>query len=352
METLAPGHTASSSTEPELHLLVERDHKDDWRRWRSASAGSVAFHILVVTVLLTVREGPYRPPPPEQILVRHVTPLIIPPDLTQKAPNKGPVKKDLTLESIAPHPAIKAPSPAPAAKQTQPPPKPMPAPPAQVTQATPKPVVIEPPKIDAAIPKGQPTQIANAQLPPPPGSGAPKIVLEDVAPPHPTGSGKPTGGIAMPGTSVADALRAITRGGSAGPSSIGQTIYDEGSGPGLNLPASAGQPRAGLQLRSDPMGVDFKPYMIQVMAAIRRNWFAVYPEAAKLGMRGQVSLQFRVAKQGVVAKVVFNGQSNAKALDQAAVAAISASNPLPPLPPEFKGDHIDLQMTFLYNMPR
>ena len=100
------------------------------------------------------------------------------------------------------------------------------------------------------------------------------------------------------------------------------------------------------------MGVDFRPYMIQVLAAIRRNWFAVYPEAARLGMRGQVVVQFRVAKQGLVAKVIFNGQSNAKALDQSAVAAISASNPLPPLPVEFKGDHVDLQMTFLCNMPR
>ncbi len=41
-----------------------------------------------------------------------------------------------------------------------------------------------------------------------------------------------------------------------------------------------------------------------------------------------------------------------KALDQSAVAAISASNPLPPLPTEFKGDRIVLRMTFMYNMKR
>jgi outer membrane biosynthesis protein TonB len=49
---------------------------------------------------------------------------------------------------------------------------------------------------------------------------------------------------------------------------------------------------------------------------------------------------------------VFDGQSGAKALDQAAVAAISASDPLPSLPKEFKGDRIVLQMTFMYNVPR
>ena len=100
------------------------------------------------------------------------------------------------------------------------------------------------------------------------------------------------------------------------------------------------------------MGVDFRPYLLQVLAAVRRNWFAVYPEAARLGQRGQVVLEFAIAKQGAVAKVIFSNESGAKALDQAAVAAISASNPLPPLPVEFRGDRVVLQMTFQYNMPR
>jgi hypothetical protein len=37
---------------------------------------------------------------------------------------------------------------------------------------------------------------------------------------------------------------------------------------------------------------------------------------------------------------------------RAAVAGISASVPFPPLPSEFKGDRIVLQMNFAYNMPR
>jgi outer membrane biosynthesis protein TonB len=39
------------------------------------------------------------------------------------------------------------------------------------------------------------------------------------------------------------------------------------------------------------------------------------------------------------------------ALDRAAVAGISASNPFPPLPAEFRGEQIRLQFTFLYNVP-
>jgi hypothetical protein len=53
-----------------------------------------------------------------------------------------------------------------------------------------------------------------------------------------------------------------------------------------------------------------------------------------------------------VDKVVFEEHSGADPLDRAAVAGISASNPLPSLPPEFKGDRIVLRLNFMYNMPR
>jgi len=45
----------------------------------------------------------------------------------------------------------------------------------------------------------------------------------------------------------------------------------------LQLPGiSPNQPNKGsssLELLSDPMGVDFRPYLVRVLAAVRRNWF-------------------------------------------------------------------------------
>jgi len=38
---------------------------------------------------------------------------------------------------------------------------------------------------------------------------------------------------------------------------------------------SPGESKSNLQLLSDPRGVDFKPYMIQVLMAVRRNWLAI-----------------------------------------------------------------------------
>jgi TonB family protein len=185
----------------------------------------------------------------------------------------------------------------------------------------------------------------------------PKLAMENVAPPPPPSSspnqGRPLRGLIMPNSSVEAAVRDLNaNGGLSGRQVVEDSGAEAGAGAGLNLPPSAGRPQSSLELRSDPMGVDFRPYMQQVLAAVRRNWFAVYPEAARLGQRGQVILEFAIAKQGIVTKVIFSSESGAKALDQSAVAAISASNPLPPLPTGFKGDRIVLRMTFMYNMKR
>jgi TonB family protein len=356
METLDLPHSAFTDTEKELNLLLAEDPADDWQRHRAAAVGSVGLHIVLILVLVFVKGPRYAPLPPERYFVRHVTPLYVPPELTQKAPNKAPLAKELSVESIAPRPVLKAPAPAPSAAKAeavkaQPTP---PAPPPQLAQTKPVPRDIEPPRIETPSPSVQTAQLPKfGQLPPQP-QESPKLALQDVNPSPGAGTGRPSGLITVPNPSVQDAVRNLSRsGGVPGTQSIGDAGVDEvGMGPGLNLPPSAGRPQSNLELKSDPMGVDFRPYMRQVIAAVRRNWFAVYPEAARLGQRGQVVLQFAIVKQGLVTKVVFSGQSGAKALDQSAVAAISASNPLPPLPAEFKGDRIVLQMTFLYNMQR
>ena len=106
-----------------------------------------------------------------------------------------------------------------------------------------------------------------------------------------------------------------------------------------------------LELLSDPKGVDFRPYLIQVLTAVRRNWFAVYPESARMGLRGRVETQFVIARDGSVPKLVIVAHS-APALDRAAVAGIDASHPFPPFPTQFTGDRVILKLVFSYNMPR
>jgi TonB family protein len=97
------------------------------------------------------------------------------------------------------------------------------------------------------------------------------------------------------------------------------------------------------------MGVDFKPYLQRVLLSVKQHWLAVIPESVRLGRRGKVALQFSIARDGQVPKLVIASPSGADALDRAAVAGVSASVPFPPLPTEFKGDKIVLQFNFAYN---
>ena len=153
---------------------------------------------------------------------------------------------------------------------------------------------------------------------------------------------------ARPDQVIEGAIRQMIRGG--GPR---QAVGDGIGGPGSSgiLPPGPASSRSAVELLSDPRGVDFRPYLLQILASVRRNWFAVIPESARLGMsRGRTLIQFSVARNGAVPKLVIAKSSGTPPLDRAAVAGISASNPFPPLPSEYLGGDIRLQFTFLYNM--
>lgn len=149
-------------------------------------------------------------------------------------------------------------------------------------------------------------------------------------------------------------MRSVATGSNAGG---GVVVGDLGAGSGgigagLNQSPAAGRRESKLQLLSDPMGADFRPYLLQVLQTVRRNWWAVMPESAKLGRKGTVLLQFAVAKDGTVTKVVVATSSGIDPLDRAAIASISMSNPFSPLPLDFRGNVIRLQLTFAYNNAR
>jgi TonB family protein len=215
----------------------------------------------------------------------------------------------------------------------------------------------EPPKIEAVV--KEPPKIdlppTNSALPtPPPTVDKPKLTLENVGGPPPSVRPEQSK-VAIPNTSVAEAIRHLSP--SGGNPSGGLMVGDPGAGSGgygegINLPPSPGVQGSALELKSDPMGVDFRPYLTQILATIRRNWYAVMPESVKLGRHGKVGLLFAITKSGNVSKVTWAFQSGADALDKAAVAAISASNPFPPLPAEFKGERVVLQLNFAYNVPK
>lgn len=333
-------------------LLLDWQEKPSARRILRDGAASIAINVLLLlamTFLASIETGTL--PEAAQVAVRRFTPLIAPTQLTQKEPNKTKPAKEVKLENLLPEPERRAhvpTPPAPPPRQFQPPAPPISAPP------TPKPVVApEPPKLEAST---RPPQVLSPspilQAPPPQiqPEEKPKIVLE--TPGGQNGSAPVKGGvkIPMPKTSVDDALRSAVAGGGASGMVVGDIGEMASMGDPLRQAPMRSKTASTLELLSDPMGVDFKPYLIRVLAAVRRNWFAVIPESARMGRRGKVVLQFSVDRDGGVPKLVIAMPSGAEPLDRAAVAGISASVPLPPLPKEFTGNQIKLQLAFAYNM--
>lgn len=280
-----------------------------------------------------------------------VTLVAPPPDLTQRAPNRARVAHEFSLDNLLSRPAVRVPPAIPPmvrAPQPQPQPVRVPAPPA----------LPEPPKVEAQAPRQMPPPLGSAQgIPAPPpqiqSEEKPKLAFE--TPGGPPGTPKP-GGLSTArltppgGSSVMDATRAAVRG------TGGQIVGDldispsSGNGGGLSQAPAPGRAATALEMMSDPMGVDFKPYLIRVLAAVKRNWLAVIPESARLGRTGRVLVQFAIDRDGHVPKLVIALPSGTDALDRAAVAGVSASNPFPPLPTEFRGNQVRLQLTFTYNL--
>jgi len=338
---------AQPPADADLHLLTNWSDPSGRKRTEKAAVLSVLVHLIALIALALLPESAFfsSPPPVETAKVdRIITPLIEPlTPLTQKAPTKGKITKEFNATDMTPRPKIQIPQGPPSTT------RPKAAIPAPVAPKPAQPVPLpEPPKVETAAKELPKPVLPQATAPPPPQIQAeekPKSPFESVpGPPQPSQASKRP-------PSVAEAIhRAETGGGLAvgedGPAGPG------GYGPGLNLAPSPGSKSNPIQLLSDPMGVDFRPYLMQILASVKRNWFAILPTSAKLGLRGKVAIQFSISRDGRVPKLVIAAGSGSEALDRAAVSAISASNPFPPLPGEFKGDRVVLQFNFDYNMPR
>ncbi len=118
---------------------------------------------------------------------------------------------------------------------------------------------------------------------------------------------------------------------------------------GLGQGRQPTQTQGGLDVLSDTMGVDFGPYLDRVLHIVKQNWVMEIPEGARY-KKGKLAIEFAILKDGRVAGMQRVATSGDITLDRAAWGGITASNPFPPLPQEFKGQYLALRFYFYYNM--
>ena len=331
------------------NLLLDWHEGTDSVRWFRAAAASLAVHAILVPLLVILADMDTPAPKMATQIVsnlEHVT-LITPSDITQKEPNRTKPAREVSVEDLQPQPPTKKSVPSTRAVRTFQPPKPQnPGPPRPGPDAT------EPPKLEASLnparPLPAPAGVPNAPPPLIQPSEQPKLALE--TPGQRGASPDATKGQSVPAPRIPaeQAIRVPPKSGAGG--NLGGNVESPELPESPQLPPSPGSQGILPELLSNPMGVDFKPYLAQVLARVRRNWFTVIPESARMGNRGTVQLQFIIDRSGQVPKLVIATPSGSQALDKAAVASISASVPFPPLPQEYKGLSIRLQFAFKYNV--
>jgi TonB family protein len=103
-----------------------------------------------------------------------------------------------------------------------------------------------------------------------------------------------------------------------------------------------------IDILTDTQGVDFGPYLQGVFANVRQNWCKFIPDSAK-SKKGKLAIAFSVLKDGQLTNMKLVASSGDMSLDRAAWIGITASNPFPALPTDFRGDQIAVRFRFLYN---
>jgi TonB family protein len=362
---MSSSHRTNQRADDVPHFVLVSEQVNTPKHLASVAGISGFVHLLLALGLVWVLNLPapprraFQPIPIANAPRRVFTPLVAPPsELTQKAPNEKPLSKEINLASIRPRPAqASQASPGAASLPRRATTQPKFVPPSQQAPQsnTPAPVTMR----DAgAVELGQirnttapPPVLGVPEAPPPPRiqpEEKPKLAFEK---PGAT-TGQQAGLSRLPSnrTTLEETVRQVARGGGLQGIIVGDVDESTGSSPTAPTTALPGKLGSSVELLSDPQGVDFRPYLEQVLSAVRRNWFAVIPESARLGRAGRVFIQFAIGRDGRVAKLVISAPSGAEALDRAGVAGISASNPFPPLPEGFKGSQVRLQLAFKYNV--
>jgi TonB family protein len=139
---------------------------------------------------------------------------------------------------------------------------------------------------------------------------------------------------------------------------MNNAIHDGRTGPPVYIGPSSGAGGRGagmsgnVDILSDTQGVDFSDYIRRLLATLQRNWEAVMPESVRMGEQGVVYTTFQINPDGSVSAPdpTLERTSGKEPLDNAAMAAIHASNPFEPLPSQFHGPFLKLRIVFLYNV--
>jgi protein TonB len=182
------------------------------------------------------------------------------------------------------------------------------------------PALASKPRPTAAAPAPRPTAAATAvPRPQPTAPNRSRASDKAMAAPKPAATPVPT-----------EAAEPEATGTGSGAGSIG------GSSGGLSLGEGDGGQVAGV-----PADFHFTYYIERMLALIESRW---YKPAVAAGTRARV--RFRIQRDGRLDTIEIEESSGHPSFDRAALRALYASNPLPPLPPAYTQPSLTVHLSF------
>lgn len=100
----------------------------------------------------------------------------------------------------------------------------------------------------------------------------------------------------------------------------------------------------------DTQGFPWGDYARRLKLIIENNWYDRIPLAAREGLRGFACLHIVIEKDGTISDVQVVQPSTVPPFTRAALDAVRASSPLPPLPTDFPEDQEGSSWCFFYNL--
>ncbi|MBP7675697.1 MAG: cell envelope integrity protein TolA [Thermoanaerobaculia bacterium] len=184
-------------------------------------------------------------------------------------------------------------------------------------------------------PPGRPAARPQAEAPP-------KRVIEKIRDeaPAPSAEALPLPGKPKKGEAPKPAPRASAPGPRPAATDSAVELPSAGNG-GLGGSGSPGLSSFGASLSGFDSDFPFSYYAEQIQALIGANWLK--PDVAE-GTACVVT--FRIQRSGQVTDVKVETSSGLAFYDRAAARAIYSANPLPPLPPEFRGEQLGVHIRF------
>jgi TonB family protein len=117
---------------------------------------------------------------------------------------------------------------------------------------------------------------------------------------------------------------------------VPEPAVDAGRSGGLSLGDGTAAEIPGI-----PSDFHFTYYIERMLALIESRW---YKPAAPAGTRARV--RFTILRDGRLEGIVLEASSGQPSFDRAALRALYAANPLPPLPPAYRPSSLTVHLSF------